>query len=173
MAAFSTIAIVGLGIMAASAYGQYEAGKDAADAQRGMAASQQRQAEIAQRQADIQNARTQRAAIRQARIARATVLNTGASAGTMESSGVLGGVGSVTSQERSNLGFFNQIGQLQAQTTESKMVEGQFAGDYATAQGRSAEWGALGSLGSTIFSAAGGYRTIFGGNKGTADVKAT
>ena len=159
------LAWAALAVTAVSAYQQHEAAGDAADAANQASVAQQRQAQLEQRRADIQNARQLRSAVRQARIARASVLNQGANAGTSFSSGVLGGVDSVTSQERSNTGFFNQLSDLQGQTTEAKIAEGAAMADVSEAQADSNRAAAIGSLGGTIFSAAGGYKTIFGGNQ--------
>lgn len=161
MAAVSTIAIVGLGVAATSAVMQYDAGKKAAAAGRRQAEEMQAQGRIAQRQADLQNARQIRSAVRQARIARASMVNTAANAGTISSSGVLGGTGSLDSQLQSNLSFFGQMRELNEDANESKVRAGQAAGDAAVAQAESAQWGAIGSLGGTIFSGAGGFKTIF------------
>lgn len=146
-----TIAIVGLGIAGASAYMQYEAAKDQASATR-------RAAEAEQRRADIQNARAVRQSIRQARIARGTVVNTGANAGTSQSSGVLGGVASVGSQLNSNVDYLNQSTAVAKEYASAQA-------DAGAAAGEAAQWGALGNLGGTIFSSAGGFQTIFGGNR--------
>ena len=160
-------AAAGLAVAAYGAYTQYEAAGDAAHAAGQASAAQQRQAQLEQRRADIQNARQLRSAVRQARIARASVLNQGANAGTSFSSGVLGGVDSVTAQERSNVGFFNQMTELQGDVTQAKIAEGTAMAGVSEAQADGNRAAAIGSLGGTIFSAAGGYKTIFGGNKKT------
>lgn len=156
-----TVALVGGIVSGVSAYKQYEAGKDAADATRRQADETRRQGQIAQRQADIQNARQMRAAVRQARIARASVVNTGANAGTLTSSGVTGGVSSIGSQLQSNLTTFNQLDQFNDEAVASQTAAGVAAADATIAKAESAQWGALGQLGGTVFEGAGGYKTIF------------
>jgi hypothetical protein len=58
--------------------------------------------------ANLSARRDRRRAIREARLARATTLNTGAQVGAGESSGVAGGIASTGSQLGSNLGFSTQ-----------------------------------------------------------------
>jgi hypothetical protein len=171
-----SIAIVGLGFQAASFVMNQGAKDDQADAARAQAAAterqaeaQRKQAEIAQRKADMDNARATRAAIRQSRIARASVMNTGANAGTFNSSGVLGGVGSIGSQLGSNMGYFTgqqdanaQITAAQGQQADAIIAGGYAAADAQVAQGNAAQAGAIGGLGQSIFNAAGGFKTIFG-----------
>jgi hypothetical protein len=180
MAAVSTIVgVVGLGIAAVSAVEQHDAQKEAAEAGRRQADAMQEQAghqrnqlELNRKQADLQAARQVRSAVRQARIARASVINTGANANTSGSSGVLGGASSISSQNASNMSFFSSMGSLNNQVIDSQVAQGHAAaragaaqGDAYVAQAEAAQWGALGNLGGTIFSSAGGFRTIFGGNK--------
>jgi hypothetical protein len=155
------------------------------------AAAVRERAGLEQKRADIQNARTVRDAVRQSRIARARVMNTGANSGTMGSSAVLGGTGSIQSQLYSDLGYFGQLQQINedvyaTQLTESEanvrgakaqgrayIAQGQASAATAVAQGygqaqmavaqaRGQQGAAFANLGATIFNATGGYRTIFG-----------
>lgn len=148
MAAASAIAIIGLAVSAAGAYMQHEAAQDAADAQRS-------QADAEQRRADIQHARQVRAAVRQARVARGSIINQGALGNTSQSTGVLGGVASVGSQLNSNLSYLNESAANAKDYAAASARIGEAQADAATA-------GAIGSLGGTIFSGAGGFKTIFG-----------
>lgn len=156
-----TIAIVGLGLSAAGTVMQMEARSDAKDAARRRADAQAQQAALEQKRADIANARQLRTAIRQARIARASLVNQGANAGTSFSSGVVGGAGSVVSQSNANVGFFNQMGEVNAGITDTQRAQAAAMADYGAAQGDAAIGGALGNLGGTIFQSAGGFKTIF------------
>lgn len=176
MAAF-TAALIGGAIALGGAVMQYSAQKSAAKAANnaamaGMMQAQEmrRQGELEQKRADINNARSLRAAIRNSRIARATVVNAGANAGTMTSSGVMGGVASIASQDAANRGYFGQMTDInedvyasQGEQYKWQMYEGQARMAAGAAQGRAAMGGAIGSVGQSIFSAAGGFNTVFGG----------
>lgn len=199
MAAITTVlAGIGLAGSALSAYQQMEAREDAAEAasrnfalnqqaaeeqatiSRDIAAQQRARAVLEQRRADVSNVRSLRAAVRQARIARAAVVNTGANAGTSGSSGVLGGTGSIGAQLASNLGFFGQIENINSKvlaTQEAESLgtvalgdvsrrvavgEGQYRADVARADADAALGGSVKALGGTVFDAAGGFKTIFG-----------
>lgn len=175
----TVLAVAGFAASAFSAIQQMDAAEDAAQAQREQgeamnrqAAAQREQFELNKRQSDIENARSVRTAVRQARIARAAIINSGANAGALQSSGVEGGAGSIGSQLGGNLTYFGQMGTLNNQVIDTQIRQGAAASDAGAAQGRaavaqqeSASWGALGSLGGTVFSGAGGFKTIFGGNK--------
>lgn len=176
MAAFTSILAWGaLAATGVSAYQQYESGQDASEAAERQAVAAQRmskaqeeRAALEARRADIQNARTVRSAIRQQRLVRAAVINTGANAGTSGSSGVIGGVGSLGSQLASNLGFFGQMGDINSQVLTTQRTEagarteaGYAQGEMYEAEASGRQWGAIGNLGGTIFSGAGGFRTIF------------
>lgn len=162
MPALTTIiAGIGLGISAIGAIGQMSAQSNAKDAAARQAAAQQEQARLEQQKADIANTRNLRTAVRQARIARGSVINQGANAGTSTSSGVVGGAGSVVSQNASNTSFFNTNSALNSQITETQITQGQAAAEAGSAQGEAATFGALGSLGGTVFHEAGGFKTIF------------
>lgn len=151
----------------------------------------QARADLEQRRADIQNNRTARDAIRAARIARARLVNSAANAGTVMSTAVRGGAGSVMSQLYSELGYFGQLQELNQASYLTQLVEsdanvsaskasakaqiaqGRGAAALAVAQGTGSAQqavgnanvnraAALGQLGGTIFAAGGGYKTIFG-----------
>lgn len=159
--------IGGGALMVAGAIGQYEAAQDAKDAARkqgeaaGRAAdAQEKQFRLQRKQADIQNVRQLRAAIREARIRRGVVVNAGATTGTLASSGVQGGASSIGAQHASNVTFFNQMEDLGQQTTAAQTEQARAIGEggQAAAAGNAAAadaamWGAIGSLGSTIFAA--------------------
>ena len=169
------LAVGSLAVTAYSAYEQHEAKGDAADAaaqqaqaSRVAAGAQRERAELEARRADIANARQLRGAVRQARIAAATLRNQGANAGTSSSSGVLGGAGSVVSQGSANVGYFGQMTDINGQVLETQNTESnaRIAGGVAAGAGYQAEasanqWGAFANLGGTVFQGAGGFKTIF------------
>lgn len=161
MAAVSTIAIAGLAISAVGTLAQMDAARDQKKAGERAAQAQREQAALENRRADIQNARQLRASIRQARIARAAMLNVGASVGTMGSSGVLGGTASIRAQQDANTGFFGQMEGINDAVTGTQVRQADAAVAAGQAQGQAAVGGALGNVGGSIFSAAGGFKTIF------------
>lgn len=182
-------AVIGLAIAGYSAYSQHEAGQKQASgmarmanaaAEQALAAqrnaeAQRDQAVLEQKRADISNLRTVRTQLRQSRIAKATILNSGANAGTSGSSGVMGGVGSVQSQSNANLGYFNEVGGINEGVLATQMRQADAAvdmgraqgaigvaqGQVGQAQGEAAQWGAIGGLGMSVFGGAGGFGTIF------------
>lgn len=161
----AAIAVAALVVASFAAYQQYEAAGDQADAAKKQGEALERQGtaqkdqfDLESKRADIQNARQARAAIRQGRIARASVINAGANTGTLMSSGVAGGAGSVQSQTAGNLSFFNETGGINQQIIGTQRRQGQAATDAGVAQaemlvnqGESAQWGAIGQLGGTVF----------------------
>jgi len=74
---------------------------------------QKRAMQIQQKSAKLASARQAVQQIRQSQIARAQILQAGENQGVGESSGVLGGAGSATSQAGGNIGFANQLFGLQ------------------------------------------------------------
>lgn len=70
-----------------------------------------------QEQANLQFARQQRDAIRQARIARASATNAAATQGALGSSGSMGGLASIQAQLGSNLSFLDAYNKFSDQAT--------------------------------------------------------
>lgn len=162
MPAVSTIvAGVGLGLSAVSAVQQRQAGKAAESNARAMAQSQREQADMERRRADIQNTRSLRQNIRQSRVARATILNTGANVGTSGSSGVQGGAASVGAQSAANQGYFSAMQDINQNVTTIQGNQANLFAESGSIQADAAMAGALGGLGGTIFSGANGFKTIF------------
>jgi hypothetical protein len=136
MAAFSSIA---LGVLAvgtvASVSEQRKAGK---------AAEQQYRAE--ERKSEIQNIRSVRQQIREARMVQASMTNVAAQTGGMGGSGLAGGTSSVGAQLAGNLGYMSQIAEQNTAIT-SAAIAGVRASTNAT-------------IFSTIGSLAGTYGSI-------------
>lgn len=104
----------------------------------------QAQAAAERRRADIENVYKTRQAVRQARLAQGAMVNQGAQTGGMGSSGLAGGVSSVSAQLGGNLAFMDAVARenniiLQTQNTVSK------------AQSNMQIIGAVGELSKTIF----------------------
>ncbi len=117
----------------------------------GRAAERQYAAES--RKAEIQNIRSVRQQIREARLAQASMVNVGAQTGGMGSSGLAGGVASVGTQLAGNLNYMQQI-------AEQNTAIGSAAVAGAQATSNAAIYGSIGQLGGTIFSAVGGPKAL-------------
>ena len=134
-----------------SASQQARATRNAANAQREATAAQGRAANV-----DAQRARI--AQVREARIRRAQVISAGTNSGLgLGTSGIGGAVGSISSQEGSNIGYINQ----QQTFADQASTALQSAADY---QVQAQRWQMIGNFSHSIFSNAGGFTTIFGGN---------
>lgn len=107
MAAISTATIVSAAIGLAGVGFQVYSGSKQRSAQK----KRQRLLEQKQR-ADTRRARRQ--ALREARIARGSVVNQGANSGVLGSSGALGAVASINSQAGSNFGYLSQTQNINA-----------------------------------------------------------
>jgi len=104
----------------------------------------QRDAErVRQRSAKLQSSRQAIQSVRGAQIARAEIIQSGENQGVANSSAVLGGAGSVTSQSGSNISFANQIFSLQNQASRLEQ-------SALLWQGRSNGFRQLGQLGVNI-----------------------
>jgi hypothetical protein len=100
--------------------------------------------------------------IRQQRAAAAAIMGRGATTGTLGSSGVAGGVGGTQSQLSSNLSYMSDIADTQTASAAASSAAGQAQYAMGEASGKLAEAQAWGNLSGTIFSASGGFGTIFG-----------
>jgi hypothetical protein len=109
MSAFTTIAALTVATVATA--GSLVAANEAADAQRDAARAQNKRAKL-------QAARQRQEQIRAARIARARISASAAGTGAMDTSGTAGGVGSVMSQLRGNLGFSLEMESLGDQAAD-------------------------------------------------------
>lgn len=114
------------------------------------ASAQKKQIEAQRRMADIENARQRREAIRQARIARASVISQGEAQGVSGSTGIAGSVAGIQQQMGYNLSFLDQ---MQAANTQAA-VFGQKAADYG------AQANMFGQIASTAYNDFGGKKEI-------------
>lgn len=120
-----------------------------------------RKAQRAQRAQDnMKAARERREAIRSARIASAGVLQGSVNSGVENSSGALGGIGSIEQQLNQGLSFLDGMNTLsdQASTALGK------ANDYAA---KAQTWSQVSDVGMKVFSNASGIGGVFGANKGS------
>ena len=95
--------------------------------------------------------------IRQARVARSSMLNVGAQTGGMGSSGMAGGVASVGSQLGSNLGYMSEIAAANTAIGAAGLDFSRAMGEASIASSKANEYAAVAGLGSTIFGAVGGF----------------
>lgn len=110
--------------------------------QAGKAAREQARAE--QRRADIQNVRSVRQSIREARLAQASLESQGAVSGALMGSGVAGGLSSVASQLGGNLNYISQIAE-----ENTNIFNAQIAG--ARAASNATIFGQVGQLAGGIY----------------------
>jgi hypothetical protein len=105
--------------------------------------SQKKASAASAKQQQLSTDRSNRQAIREAQLQRAMAISAASSMGALGGSALSGGLGSLSSQLGSGLGFSSQMSSL------SKDIE-----KY---QQKAATWGAVASMGSTVFSAVGGF----------------
>lgn len=105
--------------------------------------AQKKAARASQRQQELQTQRSNRQSIREAQLRRAQALAAAASMGAVGGSAVAGGIASLGSQLGSGLGFSSQMSSLSA--------------DIEKYQSRAAMWGAVASMGGSLFQAGGGF----------------
>lgn len=110
--------------------------------QAGKAAREQARAE--QRRADIQNVRSVRQSIREARLAQASLVSQGAVSGALMGTGVAGGLSSVASQLGGNLNYISQIAE-----ENTNIFNAQIAG--ARAASNATIFGQVGQLAGGIY----------------------
>lgn len=110
--------------------------------QAGKSAREQARAE--QRRADIQNVRSIRQSIREARLAQASLVSQGAVSGALMGSGVAGGLSSVASQLGGNLNYISQIAE-----ENTNIFNAQIAG--ARAASNATIFGQVGQLAGGIY----------------------
>lgn len=158
--AATVIAAVAVGVSAVGTVMQMEAAKDAKKAQ-SQAAEEQSKANAEQKaQNAAQAAAARRQAIREERVKRARVMQAATNTGVSQSSGEMGATGSLSTQLGANLGF-----NLGANASADRISNyNQNAADLiGSAQNKMADaqmWGSIGSLGTSVFSAAGGFKSV-------------
>lgn len=124
--------------------------------ERGQAASE-RQYVAETKKAEVQNIRSVRQQIRQARVAQASMTNVGAQTGGMGGSGLSGGISSVGSQLGSNLGYMSEIASANTQIGAAAMDYSRAMGEASIASSQANQWSSLAGLGGTVFQAVGGF----------------
>lgn len=110
--------------------------------------AQRKAAKASQRQQDLATSRSNRQAIREAQLRRAQAMNAAAQMGALSGSAVEGGVGGLSSQLGSGLGFSSQMSGISA--------------DIAKYSQRANTWSAVASIGTGLFKLGGGFNTLGG-----------
>ena len=105
--------------------------------------NQRKATAASKRQQDLSTTRSNRQSIREAQLQRAQAVAAGVSMGAAGGSALAGGLGSLGSQLGSGLGFSSQMSGLSA--------------DIEKFQQRAATWGAVASMGGSLFQAGGGF----------------
>ena len=125
------------------------------------AAEQRKQFDSQQRIADIKNARERAQLARQRRIQRGAVAATASNTNTSDSSGAIGGLASIDTQAATNLGNFGSVQQNQKDIVDSQGRQGTAEAGKIQAQADISSGQALFNVGSSVFGATGGFKTIF------------
>lgn len=157
MAAVSSIVYAAVALVAAagSAYQANQSRKDAA--------GERAKAENVNRAQRAQEAaQERRKLVREERVKRARILQAGANTGTEDSSGEYGALGGMATQLSSNLGF--NAGTIARGRQASGFLQNAFDNEQDAQR-----WDSIGSVSSSIFSAAGG----FGAFKGAGNFSGT
>jgi hypothetical protein len=116
--------------------------------------AQKKAAKAAQRQQELSTQRSNRQSIREAQLKRAQAIAAGASMGALGGSALAGGLGSLGAQLGSGLGFSSQMSSLSADINKYSQ--------------KAETWGAVASMGGSLFQAAGGF-DAFGNKSDTAN----
>ena len=115
---------------------------------------QKKAAEAGRKQQQLATDRSNRESIREAQLRRAMAISAAASMGALGGSALAGGITSLGSQLGSGLGFSSQMSSL--------------SGDIERATQKAQTWGAIASMGSTLWQASGGFANF----NGTGDTSA-
>jgi len=158
MAGFT--AALGIGIALFGAASQYSAQKKQERAAERQAELQARQAEMEKKRADIVNARTMRASLRSARIARGALVNQAGAAGLTGSSGFQGGFASLGAQEGVNVGAFAQGQQFAEQGYITSVGMAQTYADIGQARAQESQAQLFSGAGRTLFDIGGGFKEL-------------
>jgi hypothetical protein len=153
----SAIFTAAAAVYAVGTYKSIEENRKGREATGRAQAASERQYAAESKKAEIQNLRSVRQQIRQARVAQSTMQNVGAQTGGMGSSGMAGGVASVGSQLGSNLGYMSQIASVNTQIGAAAMDFSRSMGEASMASSRANEWSSVAGLGGTVFQAVGGF----------------
>lgn len=162
MAALSSIAVAGLAVAGVSTAASIQQGRQSRKASQRAADEQSKIASEQRAQNASSAAAERRQQIREERVRRGAIMNAAANTGTAGSSGVIGAVGSLSTQLSSNMGA-NQGAIMRGQRISGYA---QNAANYNTSAANFNQnantLGQVAGLGTSIFSAAGGFESIFG-----------
>ena len=167
--AYAAVGFVVTGGNPLGAVAGYSAGaaEDSAKAQRQGEEATKRAQEQARQQyaaeskkAEVQNIRSVRQQIRQARVAQSSMLNVGAQTGGMGGSGLAGGISSIGSQLGSNLDYMSQIAKQNTAIGAFALGYSNEMANASIAASRQQLAGAQMGMATSIFGGLGGYDKI-------------
>lgn len=167
----AVVAVVGL-VMSANAASQQASAQAEARGQQERANAEQSKARDEQKAAQAaQAAAERRQQLREERVKRAKLMQSGANQGTSMSSGESGAAGSLSTQLNSNIGF--NLGQQQAGSNISDL--NQNAADYLSSANNSIsqanQWGNMSNLSLSIFDKVGGFNAFTPSTQAPAPVE--
>lgn len=142
MAVFTSIVLAAVAIGSA-VYSAQQQKKAAAATRKGMAAEQRR--------ADISNARERRFAVRNSRVARASIEAQAAGTGLVGSSSASAATSNVTSRTNENLSFLDQNAELSQKASSANMAAARYTSRANTGQ-------AVGSIATSAMGMYGGAK---------------
>lgn len=146
---------------AAIGYGLSKAGDVAKSTEKATEATQRAQVQAKEqyvaetKRAEIQNVRSVRQQIRQARLAVGTMTNVGAQTGGMGGSAMAGGISSATSQLVGNVDYMSQIAAQNTAIGKAALGYSTEMANASIASSQASLAGSQGSTGFTIFNAIG------------------
>jgi hypothetical protein len=144
------VAVIGAGV-------SYKQGQDQKKAAK-------KEFEQQQKLAEVENLRNVRASIRAARTAAGRVTNFAGQTGTMQSSGMAGGLASIGSQLDANIGYTRDTAAISNTISRIQLNNAQSQANYAVL---GSTLGAIGGVADSIFEAQGGWKKYFGGTQTT------
>lgn len=169
MAVFSTIiAAIGIAASVAGTAIAFKSSQQQAKAQKQMIAAQQRAEQQRELQMNLDATRKKREVIRQAQVARANALSTGAAQGAGESSSLEGAFGGISGQSGVNMLGISQNQEIGGKIFAANRDVGAAQGKMADAQSFGAMGSGLSSLGGALVKNSdtiGKIGTYFGGGK--------
>jgi hypothetical protein len=139
-------------------------GRTAATEARNVSKAQKEAIRQQQRMQEVEAQRARIAQQREARIRRAQVISSSTTMGA-GTSGTSGAVSSIGSQMASNIGGIGVTQGFAAAASEANQQAADASSRIAESQARAQGYKLAFDVGSTIFGGAGGFTTIFGGNK--------
>lgn len=167
MAAFSSIlavaAVASLGVSVYSGIQQKKEAKRANQLAEQSANEQQKANAVQSAQNAAQAAQEQRQQIREERVRRAQILQGAENAGTSGGSGAMGATGALSTNLTSNVGMNRSAINAGQMITGFNQSSANYSLQAQRANSKGAQWGQIGSIGMSLFNAAGGASSLAAG----------